>query len=477
MWQARHVPDRVDDADLRDALARIVGDADVLVDDDVRASYETDWTGRWSGRAALVVRPGSTHEVAAVLAHCNRAAVPVVTQGGNTGLVGGGVPRAVGTPAVVLSTRRLRAVGDVDVGAGQVTLGAAVTIAEWRDIARRHGLDAPIDFAARDSATIGGAIATNAGGSRVVRYGTMRQQVTGIEAALADGSIVGSLSGLPKETVGLHWPSLLAGSEGTLGVVTAARLRLIPHFRHVTTALVALDSIDAAVALLATMRSALSTLDAVELILPSAVDLVDEHLARRSPVPAAGVQLLVECADHVDASDALLAVLAGSDGIVDSAIATGGPAREALVERRDRITEAIAAAATESGVPTLKLDVAVPVASLAALIDVAADAASATGARLVAFGHLAEGNVHLNYLGAADATDATAIAERVLPSVAELGGTISAEHGVGVAKSRWMHLVRTPAELAAMSAIRDALDPRHVLNPGVLEPPAPIARR
>ena len=185
---------------LVEAMVAIVGAAHVLVDDDMRAGYETDWTGRYNGHASLVVRPATTDDVAAVLRHCNDHGVVVVPQGGNTGLVGGGVPRgSVGPPTIVLSLRRLDAITHVDTNAMQLTAGAGTTIAAWQSAARRVGLDTPIDFAARDSATVGGAIATNAGGSRVLRYGTMRQQVVGVEAVLADGSVVGTLTGLPKE--------------------------------------------------------------------------------------------------------------------------------------------------------------------------------------------------------------------------------------------------------------------------------------
>ena len=160
----------------------------------------------------------------------------------------------------------------------QVTAGAGVTLSRWREHARAAGLDTPVDFASRDSATVGGAVATNAGGSRVVRFGTMRTQVLGVEAVLADGSIVGSLAGLPKETVGIHWPSLLAGSEGTLGVVTAARLRLVPWYRCTATAMVATASLDDAVAVLAALRAGVPHLDAVELILPEAMEVVAAHI-------------------------------------------------------------------------------------------------------------------------------------------------------------------------------------------------------
>ena len=235
-----------------------------------------------------------------------------------------------------------------------------MTLARWRQHARAAGLDAPLDFASRDSATIGGAIATNAGGSRVVRFGTMRAQVAGITAVLADGSQVGSLAGLPKETVGIHWPSLIAGSEGTLAVVTAARLRLVPWYRHTATAMVTTARLDDAVAVLAALRADVRTLDAVELILPEAMAVVAAHLGATPPVggdgSGVGAYVVVECADHADPTDELMAALADRPEILDAAVTTEGPARDRLVAFRDRITESISAL----GVP-LKLDVAVPV--------------------------------------------------------------------------------------------------------------------
>jgi FAD/FMN-containing dehydrogenase len=447
------------------ALAGIVGADHVLTDPDVRAGFELDWTRRYRGEAAAVVRPGSTDEVAAVLRTCARHGAVVVTQGGNTGLVGGGVPRdgGDGRPAVVLSTRRLQRLDPVDTSAAQVTVGAGVTLAAWRAHARAAGLDTPVDFGARDSATVGGAIATNAGGSRVVRFGTMRSQLTGIEAVLASGEVIGSLAGLAKETVGVHLPSLLAGSEGTLAVVTAARLRLVPWYRHTITAMVATSDLGDAVALLGRLR-AVSSLDAVELVLPEAMALVADHLGAPPPIDPAGAVVIVDCADDTDPSAALEAALGEAPEVLDAAVTTEGPAREHLLQFRDRITEAINA----QGVP-YKLDVAVPVGHLADLLDVARRAVAAHGGRLVPFGHLAEGNVHLNVL---DPGDTRAIADDVLPAVAAMGGTISAEHGVGIAKTAWLHLVRSPAELAVMAAVKRALDPDDVLNPGVLRPPA-----
>jgi FAD/FMN-containing dehydrogenase len=447
---------------LASALGEIVGAEHVLTDPDVTASYATDWTGRFRGDALVVVRPADTQQVAVVIARCADAEAAVVPQGGNTGLVGGGVPRD--SPMVVLSTRRLDRVEPVDAGAMQVSLGAGVTLAGWRRHARAAGLDAPVDFASRDSATVGGAVATNAGGSRVVRFGTMRSQVAGVTAVLADGSEIGSLSGLPKETAGLHWPSLLCGSEGTLAVLTAVRLRLVPWYRHTATALLSTAGLDEAVAVLTRLRAAVPHLDAVELILPEAMALVAEHLGAAPPIGSddqpVGAYVMVECADHVDPTDELSSALSASPEVLDAAVTTEGPPRERLVAFRDRIAEAIAA----RGVP-LKLDVAVPVRALGELMADARGSVARHGGHLVPFGHLAEGNVHLNVL---DPGDPEAITAEVLTAAAERGGTISAEHGVGVAKAGWLHLIRSPAELRAAAAIKHALDPRGILNPGVL---------
>ncbi len=458
-----------------DTFRSIVGADHVLADPDVCRGHETDWTGRFQGTATAVVRPGSTEEVGAVLARCTALGISVIAQGGNTGLVGGGVPRPGGRPCIVLSMLRFADLGAVDTQSMQVTAGAGVTLAAWRDHARRAGTDTPVDFAARDSATIGGAIATNAGGSRVLRYGTMRRQVAGIEAVLASGETVGSLAGLPKETAGLHWPSLLCGSEGTLAVVTRARLRLVPLFEQATTALVATRSITDAVALLALVRDSVTSLDAAEVVMPAAMEIIVGHLGRRCPVeaPSAGCFVMFDCTDRFDPTDQLTAALA-ADGarplVVDAAVATDATQRSRLLDFRDRITEAIASAATSLGTPPFKLDVAAPLATLDDLIDTASRVADHDGARLIPFGHLAEGNLHLNFLGA---TDHVAIAAAVLGRVAELGGTISAEHGIGIAKAPWLHLIRTPADLAAQAAVRKALDPAGILNPGVLDPSPP----
>jgi FAD/FMN-containing dehydrogenase len=449
-------------------LRAAVGDAHVLVDDDQRTGYEVDWTGRYRGAAVAVVRPGSTAEVQAVVRSCSTHGVALVPQGGNTGLVGGSVPRhPTGAPTIVTSLRRLARIGDIDEAALQVTVGAGATLAAVAARARASSLDLPVDFAARDSATIGGAIATNAGGSRVVRFGTMRHQVLGVEAVLASGDVVGSLAGLPKESAGLHWPSILSGSEGTLAIVTAARLRLVPHYAHTITALVTVPTVSDAGRVLAHLRAHVSSLDAVEVVLPEALDLVAEHLGSAPPIRPStdGLALLIDCAAPVDPTAELTTALEASPKVVDCVVTADASQRRALLEFRDRITEAVAAESTRIGTPTFKLDVAVPVERLADLVVEASLAADADGCRLIAFGHLAEGNLHLNHLGARDTSQ---LARRVLGAAAEMGGTISAEHGIGVAKTEYLPMIRNEAELASSRAIKSALDPGDLLNPGVL---------
>jgi len=464
-------------ADALAALRTLLGDDQVLTDPDLRAGYEIDWTRRYSGSVGAVVRPGSTTEVAATLEWCNRHDVAVIPQGGNTGLVGGGVPnpeRDLDRPTVILSTHRLTRLDPVDTEAMQVTVGAGVTIAALRDHARQAGLDTPVDFAARQSATIGGAIATNAGGSRVIRFGTMRRQVVGVEFVLADGQVIGSLAGLPKETAGLHLASLVAGSEGTLGIITTARLQLVPWYRSAVTALCGFASLEAALDTVGRLRATLPQLDSIEVIMPDAMALVASHLGVDPPgADDTSIELwvVIECSDHRDPSDALHEVLAQATGLITNAVATDSLGREHLMAFRDRITEAISARA----IP-FKLDIAVPLDRLGSVLDIAHNAAKDSGAELIAFGHLAEGNLHLNYLpGATSGSttpsfDTNAIASDVLSAVSDMGGTISAEHGIGVAKVPWLPLIRSETELQLASTVRSGFDPVGIMNPGVLAP-------
>ena len=448
-------------APLEERLTAIVGAEHLLTDPSVAASYETDWTGRFHGRARCVVRPADTAGVAEVVRACADERVAVCVQGGNTGLVGGSVPV---DGAVLVSVARLTAVEPVDVVSAQVTVGAGVTLATLQQQVRPLGLDYGVDFAARESCTVGGMAATNAGGERVLRYGTTRAQVLGLEAVLADGTVISRLAGLPKDNTGYDVVSLLVGSEGTLGIITKLRLRLVPLFTGRAVALVAVEDTAAAVALVRTLRSALPSLEAAELFFADGLDLVREKTGLPAPFAQAHpAYVLVECAQRTDPTDDLLAALGDAGEVRDATIASDVRGRHALWAYRESHTESINAA----GVP-VKLDVAVP---LPALADCVASlpktiAAACPAARPILFGHVNEGNLHVNVLDALDRAEQ--VEDAVLRLVSSYGGSISAEHGVGRAKRPWLELSRSAAEIDMMRSIKGALDPAGLLNPGVL---------
>jgi FAD/FMN-containing dehydrogenase len=432
------------------ALRVIVGDEHVLVDADVRASYETDWTGRFTGTARAIVRPGSADQVASVVRACADYGVAIVPQGGNTGLVGGGVPDASGA-AVVLSLTRLQRLDPVDELAGEVTVGAGVTLARLQQHVAERGMRFAVDLAARDSATVGGMVATNAGGIHAFRHGPMRQQLVGIEAVMADGRVVRRLPGLRKDNTGYDLPGLLAGSEGTLAVVTTVRVRLLPARRERVVALAGLPDTESAQRLLRTLLATAPDLEAAELFHEPGLRLVCDHA--RLPHPFAGTEhgayLLVECSTE----DELAPALAGLD---DTAIG------DDLWVYRERHTEAINVAGEH---PPHKLDVTVPLGRLAAF-ERAVLAAVGDRAGVYLFGHLGDGNVHVNLVG--PAPDDETLDDVVLQLVVDHAGSISAEHGIGRAKRRWLARVRGDADVDAMRAIKRALDPDGILNPGVL---------
>ncbi len=460
-----------DDGALRRDLAAAVGDAHVLSDPALTAPYETDWTRRWSGRARCVVRPRDTAEVAAVVRVCADHGAAIVPQGGNTGLVGGSVPAA---GEVVVSLTRLDDLEPVDLLAGQVTAGAGVTLARLQEHVAAAGLAYGIDLAARDTATVGGTIATNAGGMHVVAHGTTRAQVVGLEAVLADGSVVSRLGGLVKDNVGYDLPGLFVGSEGTLAIVTRARLRLVPRPAHRVVALLAVDDLAAAVALTAHLRPRVAGLTAVEYVERAGVDLVVERAGVTDPFPGSHhpAHLVVEVAGQDPPTEPLAAAVTDAPDVRDVAVADDGPGRSRLWAVREAHTEAIAA----TGVPH-KLDVTLPLRRIVAFRD-ALDALLAVRwpeTRLIVFGHLADGNLHINVLGAdpggAEPHD-DRLDREVLELVAEHGGSISSEHGIGRQKAAYLHLGRNDADRAAMRAVKRGLDPDGRLNPGVLFPPS-----
>ena len=443
------------------ALRSVVGAAHVLTDADVVASYALDWSRRFGGPAVAVVRPGDVDEVAAVVRACIGARVPVLPQGGNTGLVGGSVPGPHGPAPVILSTRRLTRLDAVDDLAGQVTVGAGVVLADLHRHVRSAGWDYGVDLAARESATVGGTVGTNAGGIRVCCHGMTRAQVVGIEAVLPDGSVVRHLGGLPKDNTGYDLPGLLVGSEGTLGVVTAARLRLV---RPPTASTVALVGV----------RDASDALDLVRSAVPRGVrllaaEILDAAMLRHVcdlaglPWPLAGPSehvLLLETESPVVGG---IALDLPDDRDVVVALDAADKAR--FWSYRERAAEATAAL----GVPH-RFDVSVPLGGWDAFV-------AAMTARLrdlddveevLVFGHLADGNLHVEVLGPEPGDERADVV--VLTTVADHHGSISAEHGVGRAKAAYLHLTRSPAEIAVMRSVKAALDPHGLFNPGALLP-------
>jgi FAD/FMN-containing dehydrogenase len=440
------LPDR-----LRHALEAIVGSDHVLVDPVLRAGYERDWTGRFGGPASAVIRPGSDDEVAAVLARCAATGVRSVPQGGNTGLVGGGVPRR---GELVLSLRRLAGIGPVDPHARTIEVDAGATLAATARAAEAAGLRVGVDLASRDAATIGGMVATDAGGIHVLALGRMREQVLRIDAVTARGEHVADA---PLEE--------LAGSEGTLAVLTRIRLRLHERLEGQALALVGCPDVSSAVALVARLRATLPELEAAELMLADGLELVAGHLGAALPFPVTPpAVVLLECRAARDPFEALVAALDDAgirdpDGVV---VAADSADRRRLWALREAHAEAIA----RLGIPH-KLDVRVPDAALAGFLDRVGPVVEAAtpGARIVVFGHVGVGNLHVNVIGPpADAAD---VDEAVLRLVAACGGDVVGEHGAGIAKAGWLPLSRTAAELAAIDARKARWDPDGSLNPGV----------
>lgn len=455
----------LDRSALLDSLAEVVGAGHVLSDAGLRAPYEKDYTGRYGGEALAVVRPANTEEVSAVVAVCAQHGAAVVPQGGNTGVVGGGVPRR---GEVVVSLRRLDQVGAVAADTGHVLVGAGATLESVQEAARDAGWELPLDLGARDAATIGGVVATDAGGAMALAHGTMRRRVAGLEVVLPDGQVVQRLGGLHKDNAGYAWPSIFVGSEGTLGILTAVLVQLIPRRTSRVAAMFAVDGPADALQLLIVLRRMVASLESADFFFDEGVDLVDEVLdGVRLPLQRrAGCYVVVECASLSDPLEELAEAVEAAGAIVlDQAAADDTAGRHAIWRLREALPEAV----VRNGVP-LKIDVAVPLSAVGRFSTevTAVVERIAPQARTILWGHVGDGNVHVNVLQAENATGAVEAA--VLELAAALGGTISAEHGVGISKPEHLGLVRTPAEIALLRSMKDAIDPRGIMNPGVVFP-------
>lgn len=444
--------------------AASTGDMQILTDPDLTAAHGVDWTGRWRSRPGAVVRPASAADVVAVVVAARRHGIVLVPQGGNTGLVGGSVPHH---GEVVVDLRRLDALGPVDRAAAQITVGAGATLAAVQHHVARDGLAVGVDLGAREVATIGGMVATNAGGLHVLRHGTMRAQVLGVEAVLGTGELLrANLSGLVKDNTGYDLPGLLCGSEGTLGIVTAVTLRLVPIPAARVVALLGMGSVTAAVASLRVLR-ALPDLQAVELVLDHGLRIVGEHLKIPLPLdPPAPCVLLVELGGGGDLLEALgAAIEALGTALVGTAVADDEVGMARLWRWREAHSEAAAALGLVH-----KADVTVPLSAMAAFVDEVERevAAIAPSAVTLVYGHLGDGNLHVNITG--PPADDDAAIDAVLRSVLGHGGSVSAEHGIGVAKRAWLERQRGAVAVSAMRAIKAALDPDGILNTSVLLP-------
>ena len=460
-----------------DELRDVVGADNVLADAERMAPYLVDWRKRYVGRARAVVRPGATAEVAAIVRTCARTRTPIVPQGGNTGLVGGATPDDSGN-AVVLSLQRMNRVRAIDSDNDTITVEAGCILQTIQEAARSRDRLFPLSLAAEGSCTIGGNLATNAGGTQVLRYGNTRDLALGLEAVLADGSICDGLRGLRKDNTGYDLRNLLIGSEGTLAIITAATLKLFPLPRAQVTALAALPSLEAAVELLNCARVAAGAgLTAFEVMSNVCLQRTVRELSRlRMPLPFAQPWfVLLELSDHESEAhargllEAVLGAAIESDAVADAAIAQSLADSKAMWALREGIPEAHAKAGGN-----VKHDIALPVSAIA---DFVARTNAALAQRFEwiqpsVFGHLGDGNLHYNMATRDGVPVARAFEQQheinriVHAAVAARGGSISAEHGIGQLKRDELPVYKSPAELAAMRAIKQALDPLGLMNPG-----------
>jgi FAD/FMN-containing dehydrogenase len=462
---------------LVDELRAIVGSGHVLTAPADTAPYLTDWRKRYTGTAQAVVRPAETVQVAAVVRACGAARAPMVPQGGNTGLVGGGTPDA-GGQAVVISLQRMNRVRAIDSANDTVTVEAGCVLQRVQDVAREHRRLFPLSLAAEGSATIGGNIATNAGGTQVLRYGNARELVLGLEVVLPSGAVWDGLRGLRKDNTGYDLKQLFIGAEGTLGVITAAALKLFPLPAAQITAFVAVPSLAAAVSLLDRARNAAGpALTAFEVMSDKCLERLARELPQvRLPLPVGQRWFgLVELSDHESEAHAaqVLETLLGA--AFEAGEATDAVVARSIAEARSMwaVRESIPEAHARSG-GNVKHDIALPVSAIPQFV-------AETDARLAArfpwiqpstFGHLGDGNLHYN-MGTRDGVPISMAFEHeaeinrvVYDAVAARGGSISAEHGLGQLKRVSIRDYKPAVELQTMRAIKDALDPLGLMNPG-----------
>jgi FAD/FMN-containing dehydrogenase len=462
---------------LIEGLRAIVGERNVITDDHGREPFENDWRGQFHGRAAAVVKPASTDEVSRVVQLLAREKIGIVPQGGNTSLCGGSVPDSSGRQ-VIVNLSRMNRIRNVDAANNTMTVEAGCVLANLQQAADQADRLFPLSLGAEGSCEIGGNLSTNAGGTGVLRYGNTRELVFGLEVVLPDGRVWDGLRSLRKDNTGYDLKHLFVGAEGTLGIITAAVLKLYPKPRSQATAMVALESPAMALQLLAKLRERVGErITGFELISRICIDLVLKHIpATRDPLAAPSPwYVLVELSDSTEgrALDTLLEEGLGGAAeaglLTDAVIAASDTQRKELWALRENVSEA----QKLDGV-SIKHDVSVPVSRVPEFIERASAAllAKFPGIRIVAFGHMGDGNVHYNC--GKDGTDEASrfygespeVNHAVYEVVASLDGSISAEHGLGVLKVDEIKRYKSGLELDLMRAIKRTLDPDAIMNPG-----------
>jgi FAD/FMN-containing dehydrogenase len=466
----------------------VLGSRGLTTDADLTLPWLTDWRGRYHGRAMAMASPANTAELAGLMKLCSEHNIPVVPQGGNSGMSGGATPDDSGT-ALLLSMRRMNAIRSLDVQARQATCEAGVILETLHNAAEAEGLRFPLTLGGKGSATVGGLISTNAGGTQVLAHGSMRALVLGIEAVLADGSIFNALTPLKKDNRGFDLKQMLIGSEGTLGIVTAATLKLVPALADRVVVWAGVKSLQVARRLMLHCEAAAGdALEGFEVMPQSSLEAVMGYLpdARAPLADAHPWHVLVEIvADHATADglrDRVEAIIADAfeAGLIDDAVLS---ANEAQAEAFWILRDSVAPAERAKG-PAMQHDISVPVEKMPDFVDhaVATIEAAHPGTEAIAFGHLGDGNVHFHVISpsgseraAWEASEGKAISAEVHDMVVAWGGSISAEHGIGQLKRAELERLSDPVSLAMMRAVKQALDPKGLLNPGKLVALAPSA--
>lgn len=469
-----------------DEAAALLGPRGLTRDADLLAPWLTDWRGRFTGSAIALASPASTDEVAALVRLCRAHGVPIVPQGGNSGMSGGATPDGSGR-ALLLSLRRMNAIRAIDPAARQATCEAGVVLQVLHEAAEAQGLRFPLTLGGKGSATVGGLVSTNAGGTQVLRHGSMRALVLGLEAVLPDGTVYSALTPLKKDNRGFDLKQLFIGSEGTLGIVTAATLRLVPQVAERVVIWAGVPSITSARALLLHCEAtAGDALEGFEVLPQSCLDAVLSHVpGARAPLagPHAWHALIEIVADAAgaatlrDRAEAMIAAAFEAGLVADATLATSETQAEAMW----LIRESVAPAERAKG-PAMQHDISVPVERMPDFLDMAVPTIEAEfpGTHAVGFGHLGDGNIHFHVIAPPgsvraewEASAGKAISRRVHDLVSEWQGSISAEHGIGQLKRDELERLGDPVTLNLMRAVKAALDPGELLNPDKLVALAP----